>query len=507
MKKLTFQNSRLVFTFAFLFLSVFQCRQSPPDYIFLAPALKQSLLPFLFRVNTADSLAVASSADYNDNRNGLVTGRTLSSLATNWNTQKPAGITGKLIILQIQAGQASGKYVPTNTSTGVYSYLVNPPSSATESSIFGQTRNNGLVDTETMVPTLTVLEAFLSSFGINPNQDLVILAMDSTSATNFFQVFRAYYALRYWGMERRNIAILNGSIDQLQTLGEVFTVSARNTAVRQDFVTIRNAYNDNTILQATFADVIHAVRGGISTLEKVSPVPSNGVVLWDLRSNSETTPSSPNPGQTPILTRTCTAGAGNCRTPIDGSIRNAVLFSWNGTTGGGFTDGLVNNGDLNSPSTLDLRFKSLSAIRTLLSAAGIDGSRQVISYCSNGQRGAIGLFVANSILGYGSRLYDGSWVEWSSFAARANDDITWTNLPTNSPWRTDQTAVSSNLVQNSSTNTIPNFSYSTTLAFSRSTSKITEDDKASLRGSTSGSSSSGSAGGASAGAGGNACGG
>ena len=60
-------------------------------------------------------------------------------------------------------------------------------------------------------------------------------------------------------------------------------------------------------------------------------------------------------------------------------------------------------------------FKDAAALRALLAKAGADPGDQVITYCHIGQQGSLLYFVARS-LGYDTRLYDGSFQEWSSKA-------------------------------------------------------------------------------------------
>jgi hypothetical protein len=58
------------------------------------------------QVNTPLQIAQESADDYNDNVNGLITGKTLSRWLSDWENERPAGVTGRLIILQ--QGDGSG---------------------------------------------------------------------------------------------------------------------------------------------------------------------------------------------------------------------------------------------------------------------------------------------------------------------------------------------------------------------------------------------------------------
>ena len=68
-------------------------------------------------VSSAADLAIESASDYNSNVKGLITGQTLQRWKTDWVNQRPAGITGKLIILQVTPGETGFEYIKTNGTT------------------------------------------------------------------------------------------------------------------------------------------------------------------------------------------------------------------------------------------------------------------------------------------------------------------------------------------------------------------------------------------------------
>jgi thiosulfate/3-mercaptopyruvate sulfurtransferase len=477
-----------IFLFSILFLM--NCKKYG-DYQFLPLALKSDISPYLVWTNSAESLAFASNDDYNLNQYGLVTGSTLKLLAENWSTSKPFGITGKLVVLQIQAGTtSSGKYFPTNTNTGVYSYLVEYNSTTQTSTIFGQSRSNGITTTETMVPQGSVVDAFLKTYGIHPGKDLIVLASDTSTSSNLWNSLRAFYALRYWGLDKKNLAVLNGSIDQLSNLGEITTTNTRNTSVNQTNALLKTLLSDNTILQATLGDVIHNVLLGKSTFEKVSTYPSNGVVFLDARASTEFSPSAPGQTNGPSG-KTCVNGT-SCKTAFDGNIKGSVNLPW-----GNLVKDSANN---------DFRFKTKSEISTILQSVGITGNKQVITYCRTAVRAMVTFFATHAIVGYPTRVYDGSWIEWSAFAFDENDPQIWSNLRANSSWRTDKSSLTSNLTLATDSGSVSKYSYDTTQNFSKSSNAIVDEDRLYIRGQSTSSSGS-SSGGTTSGGGGNACGG
>lgn len=62
----------------------------------------------------------------------------------------------------------------------------------------------------------------------------------------------------------------------------------------------------------------------------------------------------------------------------------------------------------------DGRFKSPEELRALYAAAGVDGSKPVITYCRIGERSSHTWFALSKILGYEVKNYDGSWTEYGN---------------------------------------------------------------------------------------------
>jgi thiosulfate/3-mercaptopyruvate sulfurtransferase len=61
----------------------------------------------------------------------------------------------------------------------------------------------------------------------------------------------------------------------------------------------------------------------------------------------------------------------------------------------------------------DGSFRSPADLRRVFSAADLDGTRELITYCTIGGRAATAWFVLSYLLGRDRvRVYDGSWAEW-----------------------------------------------------------------------------------------------
>jgi len=61
----------------------------------------------------------------------------------------------------------------------------------------------------------------------------------------------------------------------------------------------------------------------------------------------------------------------------------------------------------------DGSFRSAAELGRIFPAADLDGTRELITYCTIGGRAATAWFVLTYLLGRdGVRVYDGSWAEW-----------------------------------------------------------------------------------------------
>lgn len=62
----------------------------------------------------------------------------------------------------------------------------------------------------------------------------------------------------------------------------------------------------------------------------------------------------------------------------------------------------------------DGTFKSADELKAIYQAAGVDGSKPIITYCRIGERSSHSWFALRKLLGYDVRNYDGSWTEYGN---------------------------------------------------------------------------------------------
>lgn len=400
-----------------------------------------------FTINSPAQIAQESATDYNANTNGLITGATLHNWINDWNGTRPAGITGKLVILQIAAGPTGTEYFKSD-GANVFTYL----SPASE---WLETRTNGVVQTVSMVPEGAAMDALLKKYNIDPTRDMIVAAMGTGSAPNAMGQGRIWYALRYWGVDKTHLALLNGGNMWGSNLPDGLTAgdyqATASTAPDNGTFSVKNLLVDNTQLQATLEDMINILPSTDANNK------SDGIFLWDARSMSQYTAGEvlekgeSDKSVTPAVacaSAYCTAGdSGN--------------YMWSFQNSGsrqGHPRGAVNLQYIRLlDATKGYSYRPKSELADLLNgktdaATGtgfVDGSNQLVgegnayqsgdvvyTYCETTLRAMITGVTSAVILGKPTRFYDGAMTEWNSLS-NLQDNTGNFILPSNSPWRTD----------------------------------------------------------------------
>jgi 3-mercaptopyruvate sulfurtransferase SseA len=423
-------------------------------------------------VNTPAAIAQVSDADYNNNVNGLITAATLKLWKDNWLANRPAGITGKLVILQVAeclttsnpVCPAGVEYIKPN-NINVFTYL-------SPSSDWIQTRTNGVIETPSMVPDGAAMDALLKKYNIDPQKDMIVAAMGHGSTGNAMTQGRIWYALRYWGVDKKNLAILNGGNQWISAngMGAGDFQATASTAPYTGHASVKDLLVDNTQLQATVEDMLR-----ILPASDVN-VTNDGVFIWDARSISQYSAGE-----------TSTA---NTITPV-GSYMST--FQNNGARQGHPNGALQLDFSNLLVAAEGYRYKDKADLQAYLdgnvSGAGfIAGDYQnvgvgsayqtddvIYTYCETTFRAMITGVASAVILGKPTRFYDGAMVEWSSLTPGSvmTDATGAAILPEDSPWRTDLKS----FYRAASSNTLVAQRYITD-AYARSANAIVNADKA-----------------------------
>jgi len=379
-------------------------------------------------VNTPAQIAQESADNYDDNVNGLISAKTLKRWKDNWAQERPAGITGNLVILQVSRGPAGAEYIKANNED-VFTY---------QESSWLEDRSNGVIKTNGIVLSGPSVDALLRRYGINPSEDLIVCATGTGSASNAMTQGRCWYTLRYWGVAAKNLAILNGGNQYLASEEGGWTSEDFSTAtspLKNKFAgSVRDLKEDNIAMHATLEDVIN-----ILPLHDANNV-NDGVFLWDARSldqysAGELLETGLPPEGYDYMSSFQNGGS------RQGHPRGAIQLQ--------YTNMLINGG-------ADGRYKSKAEIQAYFDGhvdeAGkgfVDGSLQpvgvgnayrpgdvVYTYCETAVRAAITTVASAAILGLPTRIYDASMIEWNSMSYIRDRNGNYI-LPEKSVWRTD----------------------------------------------------------------------
>ena len=409
------------------------------------------------RISSAADIAQTSADDYNDNVSGVITGATLKRWKDDWLNERPAGITGKLVILQVSDGSNPAVlppapnpalYVKPN-GTNVVTYLA-------PSAEWVQTRSNGVITTQSMVLDGPGIDALLKKYSIDPTKDMVVCAQGWGSTGNAMAQGRCWYTLRYWGVDAAHLALLNGGNNWLATGPDMsaadFTDKA-STPPNNGTFSVRALTMDNTVLQATLQDMLAVVPS--SDANELG----DGVFIWDARNlgqysagemlelGEDTDPVTA--GIQACATTTCDPAA-NPNYTYMASFQNAgsrqghpwgalqLQFTRLLDSASGFSyrpksvlQGYLDGGvDANGIGFMDASYQPVGATRAY------QPGDTIYTYCETTMRAMITGIASGVILGKPTRFYDGAMVEWNSLS-HLQDATGNFILPVDSTWRTD----------------------------------------------------------------------
>jgi thiosulfate/3-mercaptopyruvate sulfurtransferase len=208
-------------------------------------------------------------------------------------------------------------------------------------------------DLLTELPPVAVLDSLLESLGVG-NRGRIVLYGEVLPVT------RLYFTLDYLGLGDR-VSVLDGGMPAWQASGGAVTALPTPAPVRAALTV-----HPNPELLADAAWV-NANRG------------KSSVVLLDARSREEYEGTKTEEG-----------------VARPGHIPGAVNLDWTTTMADG-------------------KFRDGATLKQLLAGAGVTPGKEVVTYCRVGTRASELYFVAR-LLGFRTRLYDGSMNEWSARA-------------------------------------------------------------------------------------------
>ncbi len=411
-----------------------------------------SLYDSAYPPSTAAALADTSAANYDDNRYGLISGATLTHWIDDWAANKPAYISGELIIIQVSDGALTNAVdascVDTNgDGTGVCKYFKPAPgvrSYSLGANTWSETRSNGVTETISVVPSGDKMDALLAAYDIDPRNDMIVFAMGYGGTSAAMQMGRAHYMFRYWGVGNKHVAMLNGGATHASVIpagsrGTYLGEANSGVAPTGGTVTVRDLPRDNTILQATLGEMMAVARGEVAN-----------AFVWDARSAGEWGGNllSTNASASDCVDVDDADGDGNvvettsCKSALNGTVAGAVNLDYVQLLVTNDATENVGGTAANDPS---YRYKDKATVSAMVDALGYTPGQTVYTFCRTTYRAMITGTVTGTILGYPTRYYDGAMVEWLQMANVTNKSG-GENLPATSPWQT--TALTDNLTYN-----------------------------------------------------------
>src|SRR5690554_7051983 len=228
--------------------------------------------------STPAQITNVSKDNYDDNVNGLITYKTLKGWLDNWQQNKPAGINGKLVIIQQQIGDTGFEFIKPNNETS-FTYVQGS---------WLETRNNGVMNIGEIVLSGPSIDGLIRKYGIDVNNDMIVCAQGGKANANgaYMNQGRCWFTFSYWGVEQKNLAVLNGNnkhLSEPEQLGADYftgeTVAGGNPSplVYKQISSVKDLKVDNTALYASIEDVINVL--------PLTDTPDNGdgIMLWDAR--------------------------------------------------------------------------------------------------------------------------------------------------------------------------------------------------------------------------------
>ncbi len=368
------------------------------------------------KTSVASELSSVSKSNYDENTFGLVTSTQVKSWIDNWQNNKPAGITGNLIIvLFYPTGTYTKQYLKPATGVLVFDWTSSVYSS-TDRFAYRANRYNGLLKDPNALPTGAITDEVLQTFGIDPTKDLIVFAAGSdrgagTAASPkgnvYFNTGRSLYWLRSWGVAKENLAILNGAIDANNDFTSTYLStdsSVLSTPTKGTFSVKQLRATDNSILVQPLENIIAFAKNPNSHGVAGVGVPFIADARYNT-SNSAAATNSEYIGTPAANTTGPSAGA-----LFAGHVKTARFTPW--------------------PTVIDQttgKFKPKAQIDALwadtstwysgnASGDGVKSTNTIVSYCRTNARSMVSGLSAFLISGHPVVFYENSMIEWTALS-------------------------------------------------------------------------------------------
>lgn len=414
------------------------------------------------KIYTPAEISMKSNRDYNQNTYGVITAQTLNKWINDWEHNKPAGVDGRLVVLQ--AGRVgfdnNATFLPHN-DRDVFVYGI-PGGGACDPSYM---RHDGYSMTPGAMVSGDRIDMNINYFQLDPNKDFVVFAVAEGSSA-IREITRTWWSMVYWGWDLKHLAFLNGSVAYNYADNKDYLVSTPSTPPKMEKeYHMRDRKTDRTAL--------HIYIDEMMDLAKIED--QSNYFIVDARGSAEYNGSKASKS----LNKNCGPNHDEqCYTAYRGHVKGAVDFP--------YTDILVTDDgvtDLNGDGVIDkkdasYKFKEYDDLVSLYADKGYKEGDTVVAYCRTGRKSTLSALTSVTVLGYPYRMYDGSWMQWGMMAHAKDTNGTFI-MPEDAAHRTDVDTYSSVLQYNDPILVNPKEIYDINLS-ATSAQKIKEEDKAYL---------------------------
>ncbi len=414
------------------------------------------------RVYSPAEISMKSNRDYNDNTYGVITAQTLTKWLDDWEHNKPAGVEGRLVVLQ--AGtvgfENNATFLPHNDQD-VFVYGI-PGGGACDPSYV---RFDGFSNTPGAMVSGERIDMNINYYQLDPDKDFVVFAV-AEGSTAIREITRTWWSMVYWGWDLTRLAFLNGSVAYNYANNKEYLVATPSPqpAMEKEYH-MRDLKTDRTALHLYIDEM----------MDLAQKEDQSGYFILDARGTEEYNGTK---GSKSISSNCGPNHDEQCYTAYRGHIRGAVDFPYTDIliTDDGVTDlngdGVIDEGDAS------FKFKSYDDLVALYAAKGYKEGDTVIAYCRTGRKSTLSALTSVTVLGYPYRMYDGSWMQWGMMAHALDTNNTYI-MPEDAAHRTDVAQYSEVISYNDPLYVNPKEIYEINLT-ATSAQKIKEEDKAYL---------------------------
>ncbi len=353
-----------------------------------------------------DDTSALPAENYDAKSAGIISAKTLAHYIEDWESNRPANVTGRLVIFQ--AGDTSDHKFLKHDDKNVFVYQI-PEGGACDPSYM---RHDGIANIPGALLDGPHVDGMINMFGIDPEKDYVVFAVGK-GATTMREVVRSWWVLHYWGWSSERLAFLNGSVtydfsaDASLASYLVDSPTPPLDPANYTHYSMKSVNNLRSDLQVYIAEM----------MQIASANDQSGYFIADARGTEEYT------GEKYSRTADLNCGPNHdeqCYSPMQGHIRGAVdlpytdLLIMDDQTQDITGDGVVDQNDAS------FKFRSPAELADIFAQKGYKEGDEIVTYCRTGRKATVTAIAAYAALNYPVRMYDGSWIQWGEMADRVD---------------------------------------------------------------------------------------